>query len=34
MLGHVREAVKRMAEYHIGMFGSAGRARTLSASAG
>ncbi len=34
MLGHVREAVKSMAEYHIGMFGSAGRARTLSASAG
>jgi fructose-bisphosphate aldolase class II len=32
MLGHVREAVKTMAEYHIGMFGSAGRARALSAS--
>jgi fructose-bisphosphate aldolase class II len=34
MLSHVREAVKKMAEYHIGMFGSAGRARSLSASAG
>ena len=27
MLSHVRTAVKKMAEYHIGMFGSAGRAR-------
>ena len=34
MLAHVREAVKEMAAYHIGMFGSAGRARSLSASAG
>ncbi len=34
MLKHVRAAVKEMAEYHIGMFGSAGRARSLSASAG
>ena len=34
MLSHVREAVKKVAEYHIGMFGSAGRARALSASAG
>ena len=34
MLAHVREAVKQMAVYHIGMFGSAGRARSLSASAG
>jgi fructose-bisphosphate aldolase class II len=34
LLSHVRAAVKQMAEYHIGMFGSAGRARTLSASAG
>jgi len=32
LLGHVREAVKKMAEYHIGIFGSAGRARSLSAS--
>ena len=34
MLGHVRAAVKAMAEHHIGMFGSAGRARTVSAAAG
>ena len=34
MLRHVRAAVKEMAEYHIGMFGSAGRAGALSASAG
>ena len=34
MLSHVRAAVKTMAEYHIGMFGSAGRARALSASVG
>jgi fructose-bisphosphate aldolase class II len=32
LLAHVREAVKKMAEYHIGIFGSAGRARSLSAS--
>src|ERR1700750_2277832 len=30
MLSHVREAVKQMAEYHIGMFGSAGRAPALA----
>ena len=29
-----RKAVKEMAEYHIRMFGSAGRARSLSATAG
>jgi fructose-bisphosphate aldolase class II len=34
MLSHVREAVKKMAEHHIGMFGSAGRAQSLSASTG
>jgi len=34
LLAHVSEAVKKMAEYHIGMFGSAGRARALSVSAG
>ena len=34
MLRHVRDAVKAMAVHHIRMFGSAGRARTLSASAG
>ena len=34
MFSHVRESVKKMAEYHIGMFGSAGRARALSASVG
>jgi ketose-bisphosphate aldolase len=34
LLGHVRAAVKQMAEYHISMFGSAGRARQLSASTG
>jgi ketose-bisphosphate aldolase len=34
MLRHVRQAVKDMAEYHIRMFGSAGRARSLSAAAG
>jgi ketose-bisphosphate aldolase len=33
MLRHVRQAVKDMAEYHIRMFGSAGRARSLSATA-
>jgi fructose-bisphosphate aldolase class II len=34
LLGHVRTAVKEMAEYHIRTFGSAGRARaTTSASA-
>lgn len=32
MLSHVRAAVKQMAEHHIGMFGSAGKARSLSAS--
>ena len=32
MLSHVRAAVKQMAEYHIGMFGSAGRASAMSAS--
>jgi fructose-bisphosphate aldolase class II len=32
MLSHVREAVKDMAVRHIGMFGSAGRARAVSAS--
>jgi len=32
MLSHVRAAVKQMAEYHIRMFGSAGRASALSAS--
>ena len=34
LLSHVRAAVKTMAEYHIGIFGSAGRARTFSATAG
>ena len=34
LLGHVRAAVKRMAEVHIGMFGSAGKARALSGSTG
>jgi ketose-bisphosphate aldolase len=34
LLNHVRTAVKEMALHHIGMFGSAGRARALSASAG
>jgi tagatose 1,6-diphosphate aldolase GatY/KbaY len=34
MLSHVREAVKQMAEYHISLFGSAGRAPALAASAG
>jgi fructose-bisphosphate aldolase class II len=34
LLSHVREAVKQMAEHHIGMFGSAGRARALTAAAG
>jgi ketose-bisphosphate aldolase len=33
MLKHVREAVKRMAEFHIGMFGSAGKAPALTGSA-
>ena len=32
MLSHVRAAVKQMAEYHIRMFGSAGRASAMSAS--
>jgi ketose-bisphosphate aldolase len=34
LLSHVRQAVKDMAEYHIRMFGSAGRARPLSATSG
>ena len=34
MLRHVWAAVKSMAEQHIGMFGSAGKAGTLTASAG
>lgn len=34
LLSHVRAGVKQMAEYHIGIFGSAGRARQLSASTG
>jgi ketose-bisphosphate aldolase len=34
LLAHVRAAVKQMAEHHIGMFGSAGRARAVSAAAG
>ncbi len=34
LLAHVREAVKRMAESHIGMFGSAGKAPALTGSAG
>ena len=34
MLKHVRTAVLDMAKHHIGMFGSAGRAGALSASAG
>jgi fructose-bisphosphate aldolase class II len=34
MLKHVRAAVVEMAKHHIGMFGSAGRAGALSASAG
>ena len=34
MLRHVWAAVKSMAEHHIGMFGSAGKAGTLTASAG
>jgi fructose-bisphosphate aldolase class II len=34
MLKHVREAVKAMAEHHIGMFGSAGRAQAVSATTG
>jgi len=34
LLSHVRKAVKEMAEYHIGIFGSAGRAGALTASAG
>jgi tagatose 1,6-diphosphate aldolase GatY/KbaY len=33
MLSHVRAAVKSMAEHHIEMFGSAGKAQTVSASA-
>jgi ketose-bisphosphate aldolase len=33
LLNHVRAAVKEMAEYHIGMFGSAGRARAWTAAA-
>jgi ketose-bisphosphate aldolase len=33
LLAHVKAAVKQMAIHHIGMFGSAGRARSLSASA-
>jgi len=34
MLAHVREAVKQMAIHHISMFGSAGKAPSLSATAG
>jgi len=34
LLSHVRAAVKKMAEHHIGIFGSAGRARQLSSSTG
>jgi ketose-bisphosphate aldolase len=34
LLSQVRAAVKTMAEYHISIFGSAGRARTFSATAG
>jgi ketose-bisphosphate aldolase len=34
LLKHVKAAVKEMAEYHIGMFGSAGRARARTAAAG
>jgi ketose-bisphosphate aldolase len=34
MLSHVREAVKKVAEYHIGMFGSAGRARAMASTTG
>jgi fructose-bisphosphate aldolase class II len=34
LLGHVRAAVKRMAENHIAMFGSAGKARAVTTSAG
>ncbi len=34
LLSHVKQAVKQMALYHIGMFGSAGRARSLSTSTG
>ena len=30
MLRHVRAAVKEMAEYHIRIFGSAGRASTTT----
>ena len=32
LLAHVREAVKAMAVRHIRMFGSAGKARSLSAA--
>jgi tagatose 1,6-diphosphate aldolase GatY/KbaY len=34
LLSHVRRAVKDMAEHHISMFGSAGRARSLSLTTG
>jgi ketose-bisphosphate aldolase len=34
LLGHVRARVKEMAGYHIGIFGSAGRAREFSAATG
>jgi len=34
LLKHVRAAVKTMAEYHIGMFGSAGRAQAWTAATG
>jgi ketose-bisphosphate aldolase len=34
LLGHVRVRVKEMAGYHIGIFGSAGRAREFSAATG
>jgi fructose-bisphosphate aldolase class II len=34
LLKHVRAAIKEMAEYHIGMFGSARRAQTWTATTG
>jgi fructose/tagatose bisphosphate aldolase len=34
LLKHVRTAVREMAEYHIGMFGSAGRAQAWTAATG
>lgn len=33
LLSHVREAVKQMAVYHIGMFGSAGKAQAVAGAA-